>query len=74
MKEMHTETREGRSRLTVFTIGHSTRPVCEFVRLLQSNGVEQIIDIRAILKSRSTRNSTVKNWRCRCEPTECNTF
>lgn len=38
--------------LTVFTIGHSTRPIGEFVRLLQSNGLEQIIDIRTIPKSR----------------------
>jgi uncharacterized protein (DUF488 family) len=39
-------------RLTLFTIGHSTRPVEKFIELLQSNGVRQIIDIRTIPKSR----------------------
>jgi uncharacterized protein (DUF488 family) len=38
--------------LTVFTIGHSTRPIAEFIELLQSNGVVQLLDIRTIPKSR----------------------
>jgi uncharacterized protein (DUF488 family) len=38
--------------LTVYTIGHSTRPIEEFIELLQSNGVGQLIDIRTIPKSR----------------------
>jgi uncharacterized protein (DUF488 family) len=38
--------------LTIFTIGHSTRPIDLFLELLQSNGVEQLIDIRTIPKSR----------------------
>ena len=38
--------------LTIFTIGHSTRPITEFIELLQSNGVAQLIDIRTIPKSR----------------------
>jgi uncharacterized protein (DUF488 family) len=38
--------------LTISTIGHSTRTIAEFVELLQSNGIEQIIDIRTIPKSR----------------------
>jgi uncharacterized protein (DUF488 family) len=41
-----------KSPLTIFTIGHSTRPVAEFIELLQSNGVEQLLDIRTIPKSR----------------------
>jgi uncharacterized protein (DUF488 family) len=36
----------------VFTIGHSTRPIEEFIGLLQSNGIRQLIDIRTIPKSR----------------------
>ena len=40
-----------KSPLTIFTIGHSTRPIAEFIELLQSNGVEQLIDIRTIPKS-----------------------
>lgn len=38
--------------LTILTIGHSTRPIAEFIELLQSNGVAQVIDIRTIPKSR----------------------
>jgi len=41
----------GRS-LTIFTIGHSTRPIEEFIELLRANGVTQLIDIRTIPKSR----------------------
>jgi len=36
----------------VFTIGHSTRPIGEFVELLRSHGIRQILDIRTIPKSR----------------------
>jgi uncharacterized protein (DUF488 family) len=38
--------------LTVFTIGHSTRPIDEFIALLRANGVDQLLDIRTIPKSR----------------------
>ena len=38
--------------LTIFTIGHSTRPIDEFIELLRANGVTQLIDIRTIPKSR----------------------
>jgi uncharacterized protein (DUF488 family) len=37
---------------TIFTIGHSTRPIAEFIELLQANAVTQLIDIRTIPKSR----------------------
>jgi uncharacterized protein (DUF488 family) len=46
------KTRFDRNPLTIFTIGHSTRPIAEFTELLQANGVEQLIDIRTIPKSR----------------------
>lgn len=36
----------------VFTIGHSTRPVSQFIEILQAHGVKQLIDIRTIPKSR----------------------
>lgn len=36
----------------IFTVGHSTRPIEEFVALLQANGVEQLIDIRTVPRSR----------------------
>jgi len=38
--------------IVAFTIGHSTRPIEEFIELLLSNGVRQLIDIRTIPKSR----------------------
>src|SRR5579862_7939555 len=41
-----------RQQLEVFTIGHSTRAIGEFIDLLKANGVQQVIDIRTIPKSR----------------------
>lgn len=37
---------------TVFTIGHSTHPIEEFIRMLQRNGVEHLIDVRTVRGSR----------------------
>jgi uncharacterized protein (DUF488 family) len=34
------------------TIGHSTRPIEEFIELLQKNGVEHLVDVRTIPRSR----------------------
>jgi uncharacterized protein (DUF488 family) len=39
-------------KLDAFTIGHSTRPIGEFIELLQTQGIRQILDIRTIPKSR----------------------
>jgi uncharacterized protein (DUF488 family) len=39
-------------KFTVLTIGHSTHPIDEFVALLRAHGVQRIIDIRTIPKSR----------------------
>jgi uncharacterized protein (DUF488 family) len=36
----------------VFTIGHSTRTIADFVRLLKAHGVQRVIDIRTIPRSR----------------------
>jgi len=38
--------------LTVLTIGHSTRTIEEFIRLLQAHGVTRIVDVRTIPRSR----------------------
>jgi uncharacterized protein (DUF488 family) len=38
--------------VTVYTIGHSTRPIDTFIRLLQAHGIERLIDVRTIPKSR----------------------
>ena len=38
--------------LVVFTIGHSTRTIDVFVRLIKAHGVQRVIDIRTIPRSR----------------------
>jgi uncharacterized protein (DUF488 family) len=38
--------------VTIFTIGHSTRPLEDLVALLASNGVVQLGDVRTVPKSR----------------------
>ena len=38
---------------TFFTIGHSTRTIVEFVDLLQGSGVNLVIDVRSIPRSRT---------------------
>ena len=40
------------SNSKVFTIGHSTRAIREFIELLNAKGIQQVIDIRTIPKSR----------------------
>lgn len=39
-------------RLTIFTIGHSTRTIGAFVRLLQAHGVQRVVDVRTMPRSR----------------------
>jgi uncharacterized protein (DUF488 family) len=39
-------------RLAIFTIGHSTHPLDEFVALLKNHGIEQLVDVRTVPKSR----------------------
>ncbi len=41
------------SRETVFTIGHSTRTITEFVALLTQVAVELVVDVRSIPRSRT---------------------
>jgi uncharacterized protein (DUF488 family) len=38
--------------LDIYTIGHSTLALADFVRLLRSHGVKQVVDIRTIPRSR----------------------
>ena len=47
---MQTES-SGRPRL-ILTIGHSTRSIAEFVRLLAAHRVQRVIDVRTIPRSR----------------------
>ena len=37
---------------TIFTIGHSTHPIDEFIALLKNYGIEQLVDVRTVPKSR----------------------
>ncbi|HYI33494.1 MAG TPA: DUF488 domain-containing protein [Glaciibacter sp.] len=37
---------------TVYTIGHSTHPIDEFVRMLDRNGVQALVDVRTVPRSR----------------------
>ena len=37
----------------IFTIGHSTRQIEDFIALLQTHGVEELIDIRSVPRSRT---------------------
>ena len=39
-------------RPRIFTVGHSTRSIDEFVELLRAHGVKGIVDIRSIPRSR----------------------
>src|SRR5665213_845177 len=36
----------------IFTIGHSTRPIAEFIAILDANKLKQVVDVRTIPKSR----------------------
>lgn len=36
----------------LFTIGHSTHPIDEFVRMLKNNGIERLVDVRTVPGSR----------------------
>ena len=37
---------------TVFTIGHSTRPLEEFIGILKAHGVQRVVDVRSVPRSR----------------------
>jgi uncharacterized protein (DUF488 family) len=41
-----------KKKMKIFTIGHSTRSIEDFVKLLRAYGIQQVIDIRTIPKSR----------------------
>jgi uncharacterized protein (DUF488 family) len=37
---------------TIYTIGHSTHPIEEFIRILNAYGIREVVDVRTIPKSR----------------------
>lgn len=36
----------------ILTVGHSTRPIKEFIHLLKAHGVERLVDVRTVPRSR----------------------
>jgi hypothetical protein len=46
------ELKENNRRITLWTVGHSTRHVNDFVTLLQAHGIRQLVDVRTIPRSR----------------------
>ena len=36
----------------IYTVGHSTRPLDELVAILRAHGVERVVDVRTIPRSR----------------------
>ena len=52
MKITPMKPRETEYPFTIFTIGHSTRPITELLDLLAAQGIRQLLDIRTIPKSR----------------------
>lgn len=49
---------------TMYTIGHSTRPLTELIDMLSSNGVKLLVDVRTIPKSRT--NPQASSHMCPC--------
>jgi len=47
-----TSTIEEDSHLRVYTIGHSTRLITEFIEMLRANAVERLVDVRTVPRSR----------------------
>ena len=45
--------RQSKAIRTIYTIGHSTRPIGEFVALLQQVAVDLLVDVRSIPRSRT---------------------
>lgn len=35
----------------IFTIGHSTRPIAEFIALLEAHGIGRVVDVRTVPRS-----------------------
>jgi uncharacterized protein (DUF488 family) len=52
MKSKPMPPRQRENPLVVFTTGHSTRPIGEFIDLLRAHGIRQLLDIRTIPRSR----------------------
>jgi uncharacterized protein (DUF488 family) len=43
---------ESHAQLSIFTVGHSTHSLDDFMALLRANGIERLVDVRTIPRSR----------------------
>jgi len=43
---------QAKSRISIFTIGHSTHPISKFIEVLKVHEIKRIVDVRTIPKSR----------------------
>jgi uncharacterized protein (DUF488 family) len=41
-----------RQEIKVMTIGHSIRPLAEFIKMLEAHGIKKVVDVRSIARSR----------------------
>ncbi len=55
--------------MTVSTIGHSTHPIEEFIRMLQAHGIRQLVDVRTIPRSRRNPQFNRENLAASLEAT-----
>jgi uncharacterized protein (DUF488 family) len=46
------EGHSGEAATALFTVGHSTRPIEEFVALLESHRIRRVVDVRTVPRSR----------------------
>jgi len=62
------------NKSTIFTIGHSTRPLAEFIELLRANGVKRVIDIRTVPRSHHNPQFNRETLGPELRPQESDTF
>jgi uncharacterized protein (DUF488 family) len=48
----HLKKGKGKRKTVIFTIGHSTRSIEEFIAILEAFSIERVVDVRTIPKSR----------------------
>lgn len=46
---------------SIYTVGHSTRPIAEFIELLTAHGVQHLVDVRTIPRSRHNPQFSIDN-------------
>ncbi len=52
IKNKSVDTENGEKQTVIMTIGHSTHSLDEFIEILKAHGVQKIVDVRTIPKSR----------------------